>query len=300
MSLKKFFRDYFYFSRRDRIGIIALVVMILLVYLLPVYFPAGKDELEIQQGSFLARAMDSLEANQTTAKPYSNPRKEDDRVMPATVFDFNPNTLDEKGWTMLGLSPRIARTILRYRSKGGQFHQPGDLKKIWGLPEDFYEKVKDHIVLPRISKKVNDTSQFISTSPEPHKPFKVSINEADTSAFIALPGIGSKLAQRIILYREKTGGFYSIDQISEIYGLKNSTFQLIRPFLQITGTVKKFKLNSVTRDELKVHPYFKWNLANAIVSYREQHGPFQGLEELKNISVIDEKTFEKIVHYLER
>jgi DNA uptake protein ComE-like DNA-binding protein len=34
------------------------------------------------------------------------------------------------------------------------------------------------------------------------------------------------------------------------------------------------------------------------VEYRNQHGSFKGLDELKNIAVIDEVTFEKIKHYL--
>jgi competence protein ComEA len=39
-------------------------------------------------------------------------------------------------------------------------------------------------------------------------------------------------------------------------------------------------------------------LANAIVEYRNQHGPFKNLDDLKNIALIDEAMFEKIVHYL--
>ena len=43
----------------------------------------------------------------------------------------------------------------------------------------------------------------------------VDINTADTTAFISLPGIGSKLAARIVNFRDKLGGFYSIDQVGE-------------------------------------------------------------------------------------
>ena len=100
----------------------------------------------------------------------------------------------------------------------------------------------------------------------------VDINKADTSAFISLPGIGNKLALRIVNFREKLGGFYSIDQIGETYGLPDSSFQKIKPFLKLeTSLLKKFNINSATKDEMKLHPYIKWNLANAIVEYRNQH-----------------------------
>jgi DNA uptake protein ComE-like DNA-binding protein len=37
---------------------------------------------------------------------------------------------------------------------------------------------------------------------------------------------------------------------------------------------------------------------NAVAGYRNQHGAFESLDELKKIAVIDESTFQKIVHYL--
>ena len=127
----------------------------------------------------------------------------------------------------------------------------------------------------------------------------VDINSADTSAYIALPGIGSKLAARIINFREKLGGFHSVEQIKETYGLPDSTFQTIKSYLQLnTPAVKQFNLNTATKDDLKAHPYIRWQLANAIVEYRNQHGPFKSLEDIKKILIIDDATYSKIVPYL--
>jgi competence ComEA-like helix-hairpin-helix protein len=122
---------------------------------------------------------------------------------------------------------------------------------------------------------------------------------ADTSAFIALPGIGSKLAARIVNFREKLGGFHSVEQIKETYGLPDSTYEKAKNYLQSsTASIKKFNINSATKEELKVHPYIKWQLANAIVEYRNQHGAYKNLTDLKNIMLIDEATFDKILPYL--
>ena len=118
-------------------------------------------------------------------------------------------------------------------------------------------------------------------------------------AFIALPGIGNKLALRIVNFRDKLGGFYSIDQIGETYGLPDSVFRKIKPFLKLeTNLVKKININTATKDEMKSHPYIKWNLANAIVEYRNQHGNFSSLEDLKKISLITTEVFDKIKFYL--
>ena len=99
-------------------------------------------------------------------------------------------------------------------------------------------------------------------------------------------------------FSEKLGGFYSVEQIGETYGLPDSTFQKIKGRLQVGGEIKKMDVNTATKDELKVHPYIRWNLANAIVEYRNQHGVFKSLDELKNIVLIDDVTFNKISHYL--
>ena len=199
----------------------------------------------------------------------------------------------------LGLNKKTSRTIANYRSKGGKFYKPEDIQKIWGMPEGFYERVKDYIIIASDQNHYTQNNFEKTTYTKPEKKIvTVNINEADTSAFIALPGIGSKLAARIVNFRDKLGGFYSVEQIGETYGLPDSTFQKIKGSFRLDGSIKKLNINTATKDELKVHPYIKWNLANAIVEYRNQHGAFKSLEELKNIAVIDEATFKKIAHYL--
>src|SRR4029077_14480458 len=82
----------------------------------------------------------------------------------------------------------------------------------------------------------------------------VDVNLADTSGYISLPGIGSKLSQRIIAFRDKLGGFYSVNQVGETYLLPDSTFQKIKSRLVISDTaVKKININLASVDEMKVH-----------------------------------------------
>lgn len=299
---------YLSFGKRDRIGIIALISLIGVIYAFPYLFAKKNKPFPAKETSVLVKAMDSLAAK----KRLNHYQKNDDennndyQYQPSQtrsfangeLFQFDPNTLPVEGWQRLGLSEKTSNTINNYRSKGGKFYKPEDIRKIWGMPEGFYERVKDYIVIASIQNKYaqNNFEKTAYTKPE-RKPFVVSINEADTSAFIELPGIGSKLAARIINFRDKLGGFYSVEQVGETYGLPDSTFQKIKASLQLSGNVKKLNVNTATKDELKAHPYIKWNLANSIVEYRNQHGAFKSLDELKNIALIDVEKFEKIVHY---
>ena len=129
-------------------------------------------------------------------------------------------------------------------------------------------------------------------------PKSIDINRADTTVFIALPGIGSKLASRIVNYREKLHGFHSVEQVAEVFGLADSTFQKIKPWLVINDTViAKININTANSDDLKT-PYISYNLANAIYQYRLQHGSFTSLEDLKKIMLVSDAVFNKIIPYL--
>ncbi|HJU46264.1 MAG TPA: helix-hairpin-helix domain-containing protein [Chitinophagaceae bacterium] len=127
----------------------------------------------------------------------------------------------------------------------------------------------------------------------------VEINSADSTAWEALPGIGPVLAARIIKFRDKLGGFYMVEQVKEVYGLQDSTFQLIKPYLKVNvAQVHKINVNTATKEELKMHPYIRWQLGGMIADYRTQHGNFASLDDLKNLQQVTDEVFEKIAPYL--
>jgi competence protein ComEA len=309
MLFKNFLKSYLSFSKRDRLGLFSFLALLAFIYFLPQYFAKPKEPFPLKERAVLIKAIDTLALSQQnkfkttgseeTAEPRQYEFTEAKGFTSGELFQFDPNTISPEGWQKLGLNEKTAKTINNYRSKGGRFYKPEDLKKIWGMPEGFYQRVKDYISIAHVQKpfEQNAVAKPIHEKSE-RKTIAININEADTSAFIALPGIGSKLAFRIVNFREKLGGFYSIDQVGETYGLPDSTFQKIKFYLNADGVIKKINVNTATKDELKMHPYIKWNLANAIVEYRSQHGNFKSLEELKNIVLVDETTFKKIMHYL--
>ncbi len=65
----------------------------------------------------------------------------------------------------------------------------------------------------------------------PVKP--VNINEANIGKLSALPGIGPKLAERIVDYRDKNGPFNSIEDIQKVKGIGKKMFAKIKPFIDI-------------------------------------------------------------------
>jgi competence protein ComEA len=93
-----------------------------------------------------------------------------------------------------------------------------DLKRL--IPYIIMKNSNTHLTS---NKKINSaTRPFSKTVNSLHS---IDINPADTNAFISLPGIGNRLARRIKKFRDKPGGFYSIDQVGETYLLPDLTFR---------------------------------------------------------------------------
>lgn len=221
-------------------------------------------------------------------------------TLPVRLFYFDPNNLDAAGWVKLGIREKTAVTIQKYVSKGGRFRKPEDIGKIWGLRKADVEKLVPYVRIQEEKTAFSDKAQpYAKKKFEQKKDIRVDVNLADTSIFIALPGIGPGFAKRIINFRNRLGGFYSIEQVSETYGMPDSTFQKIKPHLFVKpGNIKKININTATTEELKSHPYIRYNLANVIVNFRKQHGNFASVDDIKKIMILDDETYIKLQPYL--
>ncbi|MBC7946510.1 MAG: helix-hairpin-helix domain-containing protein [Chitinophagaceae bacterium] len=312
MKWKEVVTDYFSFTRRERIGLLTLVCLIIVVFALPRIVARMQPQRIVAADTAWISAMRRMqikEDNQKTdggrnrgnddfATDDSRGRPDGPQRVELTYFD--PNTTELEQWQRLGINVKTAQTIRKYVEKGGKFRKPEDLKRIYSLPPTEYERIRPYVKIESGAEAFEQrkTSQyadgFTRSFPSP-----VDINVGDTAAFIALPGIGGKLAGRIVSFREKLGGFHSIDQLKEIYGLADSVFKKIAPLLLLNQyAVRQLNINTVTLEELKAHPYCKASLGNPIIAYRDAHGPFSTLEDLKKVMVITDEVFLKLKPYL--
>lgn len=303
--------SYFSFTKKERHGIIALLIGILSLILLPFTYslviqPKTTDisqfEEEITALQIKIDTTKKFELKNFDEDKYKNYYQPNNKnfspAFTGQMSYFDPNTLSAEGWEKMGIKEKTIQTIQKYLSKGGKFYQPKDIEKIWGLRPDEIERLQPYIQIHQ-----NETATNNFTNKKYEKPFytptSIDINTADTSALIALPGIGSKLAQRIITFREKLGGFYKPEQIAETFGLPDSIYQKIKSRFTINNIeIKKININTTTIEQLKTHPYIRYNIGNAIIQYRNQHGNFNAVEDIKKIVLIDEETYNKIAPYL--
>lgn len=128
---------------------------------------------------------------------------------------------------------------------------------------------------------------------------KVELNRCDSSDIMRIPQFGSKRAQKIIEYRDRLGGFHSLEQLHEIYILQNLDLRYCEKYFTINPSfVKKIKVNTMSYKELKSHPYFDAYLAKTVVSYREKNGKIKNLAEFQQITHAYQELMDKLAPYL--
>jgi competence ComEA-like helix-hairpin-helix protein len=187
------------------------------------------------------------------------------------------------------------QTILNYRNKGGKFRKPEDIRKIWGLQKEEAERI---LPWAEIRDAIGKTSAVFTSNPSKQVQM-VDINTGSAKDFMQLPGIEPTVAYRMVHFRDKLGGFISLEQLRETYGLNDSLFMKIAGHLTFKEpTVKKININTASEAELNAHPYLKREVARAIILYREKHGNFTNIETIRKIGFISEEIIRKILPYL--
>ncbi len=323
MNWKNFIRDYLSFNRKERIAVVVIAGLMVFIILAPKIISISARNDIVKTDTTWFAAVRNLEQKSHDSFNRGNQKDYDDRNDYAYQYDktkssyyenknrsgelfyFDPNILNADGWKKLGLKEKTIQTIQNYISKGGKFKKAEDLQRVYGLRQNEYERLAPYIKIEDVVARKN--FDFLTKTNSELQPTKnitshysiIDINAADTTAFIFLPGIGSKLAGRIVNFRDKLGGFYSVEQVKETFGLPDSTYQNIKQYLKLDNpSVKKININTATIEELKAHPYIKYVLANPIIAYRNEHGLFSKVEDVKKVMVITEEIYNKIFPYL--
>jgi competence protein ComEA len=298
MKLFSNFSKYFLLNKWQSILFVSLVSISALLavvnYSLP-YIYQGAEETKIDSIALqkLTAAIHADTSKQSSF--YTNKNDRPPHIM--KPFAFNPNTCSKEQWINMGFSEQQTNTILNYKNKGGQFRTKYDVEKMYSISEDEYKQIKAYIQLPEKNDYAEGNKNNFYTE---KKTIVVEINSADTAAWNSLSGIGSAFAKRIVDYRNELGGFYSKEQIKEVYGISEELYNKILPQLQCnTSRIKKINLNSVLFQELQLHPYAKNGLALALLKYRKSVGnKISSVQELYLIEGINTTQLKKLEPYL--
>ena len=220
-------KDFFYYSKSERKAVFALsflIVCLLVAILLapeketviveePLAENVRTETDKVEADSF-QRVVEHREIKAVIKKTETPSRK-------VVLAPFDPNLADSIELLDLGLSPYVARNVLRYREKGGRFRTPESFARIYGLTEEQFETLRPYIRISESFRQKTDTSTYVrrDTFAVVYKYPKgtlVDVGVADTTELKKIPGIGSGISKAIVGYRNRLGGFYSLEQLREV------------------------------------------------------------------------------------
>ncbi|MDO9579774.1 MAG: helix-hairpin-helix domain-containing protein [Bacteroidales bacterium] len=273
-------RNWFGFTRRERSSSFILLIIIVLIIALRYTVPEKSIAIEDITSRF-SRIQDSTVALNLEMSP------------DVPLFSFDPNTVPYDTLIKLGFAAREANTLINYRNNGGKFRKPSDIKKIYGIEENRAEEL-----IPFIKVQRETTKQSVHIYSRQQKSL-IDLNRCDSASLVTLTGIGKVLSVRIIKYRHLLGGFARIDQLKEVYGLPEETYNLIKGrFFIDTTIITRIDVNLAGYREFSRLPYFENYEITAILKYRELKGNVNGITDLIENKILTKEKADKVTPYL--
>lgn len=204
------------------------------------------------------------------------------------LFAFDPNTVDSAQMLRLGIKPRIASNIIKYRNKGGRFTSADDFGKIYGISTEQLEQLRPYITIAPQTPPMAEAPSIYSS---------IDINNADTTALKAI--VSPSLAKRIVGYRNLLGGFANVAQLSEIKGITPKQLSTLEQYITIDTTrINAINVNTASIDRLKRHPYINFYQARDIIELRKAKRQLKHIDELKHLDSFSTTDLERLTPYL--
>lgn len=294
--MKNWFKKSFKFSNSEEKGRIALLfcfwVFFFAVLTKVYWYPSINEEDDIQLELIYT---DTLTVESLVLDEKSESLRADALQM------FDPNRVDKEFLESINLPKNIATTWLKYLHAGGKFYKSEDVKRLYGLQDSTFAKLKPFFKFEKgLKNPTYEPKKQSQIGVKKHLSPPFDINTADSALFTTVKGIGPFYASRIIRYRKALGGFVKTDQLLEVYGIDSASILESNHLFQLDSIkISRININEVEFKSLLRHPYFNFRQVKSIINYRQQHGKFEDKSSLLKIVVLDSAWFQKVEPYIE-
>ncbi len=297
-------KDFFYFSKKERRGIVFLLGMIVTIIGIWLVSPYLIEEFDKDTNQESFEEMERFLAGIKIIEQQRNASFKKKEVVKRKVVlaPFEPNLADSIEFLQLGLPSFIAHNIIRYRQAGGKFATAEAFSRIYGITEEQFHTLEPYIYISESFQKKPDTLRYAKVEKRDTLAFYkypegtlVDLNRADTTELKKIPGIGIGIAQAIVAYRDRLGGFYDVAQLQE---LKWVTSDIQRWFKVENCPIHRINANKASLDRLRAHPYINYYQARVIVEFRRKKDKLKSLSQLSLYEEFAEKDLERLSHYL--
>ena len=302
----------FDFNSSERKGLLVLALIIILSlafrYALPLLKPSSKTDFtefknQIAEFSKSQKEYDILlekeklekqrkydsYKNNTYSNNYKYKKQKEKKVH---YFKLDPNKATISDWEKFGFSQKQSKVIYNYIDRRGGVSSKEQLKDIFVIDSKKYNEMKSFIII--------DESWLSNLKPKNKSYSKdliiVELNSATKESLMSISGVGDVLSDRIIKYRDLLGGFYSVEQLNKVYGIKPEVFAKIEDNIIVEEhLVKKINVNFVDVKDLSSHPLISYKEAKALINFRTNKGFIIDLNVLFDNNILKNK---ELIYYL--
>ncbi len=288
------FKEYFSFNKDQRIGLSVLVVLIIVLQLLYFFVDFSFQEStskEEQQWLSMQTEIDSMKAIAS-----DNSYK---------MYPFNPNFItDFKGYK-LGMKVEEIDRLLAFRKTNKYVNSAEEFQKVTKISDSLLIVIAPYFKFP---DWVKNKKQYVAYEKSNFKDFTkkekitvLDINQATKEDLIKIYGIGDGISERILKQKELLGGFVSMSQMEDVWGLSPEVIAELNKYFKVGAlpSVKKIDINNISTKEMSKFPYFKYALAREIVTFRSMNGGIKSAEDLIKIKSFPVEKIKIIALYLD-
>ncbi|TDW44303.1 DNA uptake protein ComE-like DNA-binding protein [Flavobacterium sp. 270] len=295
---------YFKFTKQQRTGIFLLFIIIIVlqaVYFFADFNPPVKSFPEKEQWMALQSEIDAAKSEKNNEKH--------------KVYTFNPNFISDYKGYKLGMSVQEIDRLLAFRKENKYVSSAEEFQQVTKISDSLLKEISPLFKFP---DWINNKKEFVNykkdykdykdyknassqTFAKKEKTALLDINQATQEDLVKIYGIGEALSSRILKQKEILGGFVSMEQLAEVWGLSPEVIYKLSSHFKIYEVpgFKKILINDASLKELSQFPYFKYALAKQIITYRSMNGEFKNIEELSKIKGFPVEKAKIISLYLE-
>ena len=298
--MKKYRQIYLFLTLEQWLGLALLVILVMGTLLAVSHFQPEQEEPTAWANDSTKTLFTAHQTQQDSLRKAQWKKTYPRDTIEIRMQAFDPNTADSSTLVHVGFKPWQAKNLLKYRSKGGRYRQPDDLKKLYGMTDSMYQALTPYIHIAREEgQRHTDSVQLDSIPKWPLKKDTIlNLRTADTTELKLLRGIGSYRARQIVNYREQLGGFTHIEQVLEAKGMQHFPDTILQHFFIDTIIIEPIDINRVSAQRLARHPYLRFEQAQAIYQLRKRKMHLDSIPQLLEITDFSAETLQKLAPYL--
>lgn len=290
----KTIKSYFKFSQGQRLGVFILFTVIItsqIAYFFTDFSSVPNDSPEKEKWLSLQSQIDSMKQEKLNYVP--------------KIYPFNPNFItDYKGYK-LGMSvPEIDR-LIAFRKQNKYVNSPEEFQAVTKVSDSLLHAISPYFKFPdwvKDKKEFNGYKNYPKTAfAKKEKVVIIDINKATQEDLVKIYGIGEAISLRILKFKESLGGFVAMEQMNDVWGLSPEVIENLNSHFKVSTlpNLKKVDINNASIKELSQFPYFNYQLAKQIVTFRSMNGDFKNVDDLTKIKGLSIEKANIIALYLD-